>query len=388
MNGRRLLHFLAALLFGLALVGLVVPQPSQAQSLNELLRRQAELRRQADENKRKIEQKQREASNLQGTIADLDDDISYTEGQISNTQSQIETTTAVITELNVEIEQWQNQLNELNERLRVAYIALYELSRTSTVESILQSASLTNLVSQTQYVQAIQTELQRNIEKANTLKSELETKKQTAEAQKAGLDALNQTLNNSRSSLQRKRNQKDYLLQQTQGEQAKYEALLRRLEAQQEILSQEIYEARRRAGAGETITGGSGGYPWAGEPNPYAVDPWLFYKRQCTSYVAWKFWSFYGLDFYNTRPGQGSAWNWPNLARDQGYRTSSAPRVNAIVSWPIGTNMPYGHAAWVTAVNGDGTINVTEYNWVVERGYSERRNVTPGRYGPPTYIYP
>lgn len=50
--------------------------------------------------------------------------------------------------------------------------------------------------------------------------------------------------------------------------------------------------------------------------------------------------------------------------------------------------MPYGHAAWVIAVNGNGTIDVEEYNWTTERGYSKRTNVNPSYYGSARYIYP
>jgi len=388
MNGGRLIYWLSVTVLLLGATVVLVPERSRAQSLPELLRRQEQLRREAEESRKRLEQKKREANDLSGVISSIDGDISYTESQIANTESQIETTSEVINELHSQIEDSQGALDALNERLRVSYVTLYELSQTSTVEILLQADSLNEVVSQAQYLESIQDDLQKKISEANAIKADLEAKRQVAEDQKSELERLRDSLANSKLSLSRQRNQKSYLLQLTRGEQAEYEALLKKLEAQQEVLSQEIYEARRRSGGGESIYGGSGGYPWADEPNPYAVDPWLFYKRQCTSYAAWKFLAVHGQVFYNTRPGQGNAWNWPALARDQGYQTSSTPRANAVVSWGIGPNRPYGHVAWVTAVNPNGTINVTEYNWVIERGFSERHNVDPYRYGTATYIYP
>ena len=53
--------------------------------------------------------------------------------------------------------------------------------------------------------------------------------------------------------------------------------------------------------------------------------------------------------------------NWPSVAHAEGLRTGSQPRVTAVAVWP-GLAPPYGHIAYVTAVHGDGTFDVAEYN--------------------------
>ena len=94
-----------------------------------------------------------------------------------------------------------------------------------------------------------------------------------------------------------------------------------------------------------------------------------------------------GKSFYNTRPGQGSAWNWPALAHDQGFTVSGNPQVGAAISWEAGgLTSAWGHVAIVEAVNSDGTIDVSEYNWI-KYSYSYRKNVTPSDYGSYSYIY-
>lgn len=116
------------------------------------------------------------------------------------------------------------------------------------------------------------------------------------------------------------------------------------------------------------------GYPFA-SADTNTVDPWGFYCRQCTSYAAWYFNAVEGLAWYNTRPGSGSAWNWPALAADQGYSVGSIPRAGAIASWDRGGMFgAYGHVAIVESVNINGTINVSEYNWI-PYAYSQRNNV-------------
>lgn len=128
---------------------------------------------------------------------------------------------------------------------------------------------------------------------------------------------------------------------------------------------------------------GGSGYPFGGIDQP---DPWGFLTRECTSYAAWYWNSVLGKDFINTRPGSGSAYNWPALARDQGYSVSSNPRINAIISWQQSASMPYGHVAIVERVNSDGTIDVSEFNWR-PYVYTYRSGVNPSRYGSYSYIY-
>ncbi len=371
------------------LVLVIIPQVANAATLNELLRQKADLQKQSEENRKKAEAKKRESASLQNLIGDLDGDISYTSNRISNTQNRINLTEKIITDLNGKIGQTEAELTKFNDQLRIAYITLYELAQTSTAEMLLQEDSLSDMVSRAQYLEAIQTSLIDKVKQATAIKDDLSEQKKNNETQQADLQGLRKELESSKAQLAGQRAEKDSLLHETKGEQVKYEELLKKLAADQEKIDRQIYEARRKsAGKGEQIIYGGSSYPWGNESNPAAVDPWFFYKRQCVSYTAWKFQSTYGKTFTNTRPGQGSAWNWPNLARDQGYTVSSTPRVGAVVSWPIGQNRPYGHTAWVEAVNPDGTINVSEYNWVVERGYSERRNVNPYQYGTPSYITP
>lgn len=381
--GQRLFMIVASVAI---LASFASPLKTQAATLQQLLQQQTDLQNQAAANKKKLEQKKKDAANLQDAISGIDDDIAYTQQRIANTQAQITATNAVIDALSTDIASKQSELDTYNSQLKSAYVSLYEMSQVSLMETVLSSNSLSDAVTNAQFVQQLQSDLSQKVTTVTAIKTDLESKRTESQAQKDSLVSLNNDLSQSNKTLSSQKNQKSYLLAQTQGEQANYEALLKKLQAQQESLSSAIYQARLKDGNG-VIGGGSGGYPW---PNAGSsdVDPWLFYKRQCVSYTAWKWQASYGQVFYNTRPGQGSAWNWPALAGDQGYHTSSTPRAGAVVSWPVGSNMPYGHVAWVESVNGNGTINVSEYNWAYSLSFDTRQGVNPYKYGTPTYIYP
>ncbi|SEV99436.1 CHAP domain-containing protein, partial [Aliicoccus persicus] len=62
----------------------------------------------------------------------------------------------------------------------------------------------------------------------------------------------------------------------------------------------------------------------------------------------------------------GNAHNWANAARSQGYSVNNTPSVGAIMVFAQGqggANSYYGHVAIVESVNGDGSINISEWNW-------------------------
>lgn len=386
-TARRVGLFLALVTLGL---GLLLPKAAQASTLTELLKRQNDLQKQAEASKKKIDQKKKEASNLKDTIADLEDDIGSTESQITNTESQIGLTNQVLSQLNTEINQNQDQLNLLNQKLKQAYGTYYELSRVSPMETLIQNQSISAAVTQAQYLGAIQDSLGKDIAKTNGIMADLNAKKAQSEEQKAGLENLNKSLTNQRASLSRSRGQKSYLLSVTQGEQAKYEQLLKQLQSEVASISQDIYKKRQENG-GFLDSSGNGGYIYAGESDTACNsrwDPFGFCFRQCTSYAAWKFNQIHGVPFRNTRPGSGSAYNWPNLAHDQGYQVSSQPSVGAVVSWASTYSGDiWGHVAIVESVYSANDIVVSEYNWSPPLGYSVRR-INPNNYSTPRYITP
>jgi surface antigen len=110
-------------------------------------------------------------------------------------------------------------------------------------------------------------------------------------------------------------------------------------------------------------------YPYRGATS--GVDPWNFYKGQCTSFAAWRVRHNLGLTFSNSYQGQhwGNANHWDNAARAAGIPVSGTPRVGDIAVRNSGT---WGHVAYVAKVNSNGTFYVEEYNHVRSDTYSYR----------------
>lgn len=127
-------------------------------------------------------------------------------------------------------------------------------------------------------------------------------------------------------------------------------------------------------------------YPYPNE-STVNVDPWNFYYRQCTSFIAWRMNRDAGRTtapyyFLNLMHGGrwGNAENWSANATALGFVVNSTPAVGAIAHWNASEIPPLGHVAYVEQINGDGSVNVSEYNFASALNYGTRNNVRPPRF--------
>jgi surface antigen len=105
------------------------------------------------------------------------------------------------------------------------------------------------------------------------------------------------------------------------------------------------------------------GYPYARDcPDAGRrddVDRWRMNTCNCTSYVAWALAANgYRTDWFIA--GAMDAWNWPHVARLAHLAGGTEPRPGAVAVWPRWGR--FGHLAFVTAVDPDGSFDVAEYN--------------------------
>lgn len=107
-------------------------------------------------------------------------------------------------------------------------------------------------------------------------------------------------------------------------------------------------------------------YPavWREPARDRMVDSWQYGNRQCTSYAAWMLWNVHQYSAVEW----GNARDWVDAAQNAAIRTTWEPLVHSVA---VDTSFVPGHVMWVEAVNPDGTIRVSEYNYKPGE-YSER----------------
>lgn len=313
-----------------------------------------------------IKTKKSEQKTLENEIALFDGQIEQLTSQIQSTQNDINKTNAEIEDLVGRIKAAEEDLKVKRETLNEYLRVIYEESNTSPLELVASSDSFSDFVDRSEYLQTMQVKIKDMVEKIKVLKLELENKKKDLEKKKSNLNTLMTDLSLQNRALNDQRNAKDGLLSQTKEQ-------LNDLATQRAALVRYF---------NEILSGGSTSYPYGNPPPANQVcdtgnctaDAYGYFIGQCTSYSAW--WrSAHG------RPvprNLGNANTWAVYARNQGYSVDKNPRVGDVMVMPYVGG--YGHVAIVEAVNGDGTIKISEYNWGLDSRYSVRDSVNPMNY--------
>jgi surface antigen len=115
------------------------------------------------------------------------------------------------------------------------------------------------------------------------------------------------------------------------------------------------------------------------------VDPWGFFNRECTSFVAWRMNRDGGEGTFTNgmqKGHWGNATEWAGNAEHLGFPVNSTPAVGAIAQWDAGEDgvSGDGHVAYVSAVNSDGSVDVEEYNVNEDGNYHVVNNTRAPRY--------
>jgi len=124
-------------------------------------------------------------------------------------------------------------------------------------------------------------------------------------------------------------------------------------------------------------------------PQDSLVDPWQFYNRECTSFVAWRLNSENQVAFDDYWQGQhwGNASHWKAAAVALGIPVDNRPTRGAVAWWAAGSaGSSRGHVAWVQTV-GDGAITIEEYNYLSRGRYDTRTISSSSSLWPSGFIH-
>jgi len=340
-----------------------------------------------------IDSFQANASKLNGQADSLQKELDSLTAQKNVIQSQVDLKQAEHDRLVQRISENEKRIADSQGALGDTIADLYVAGEITPLEMLASSNSIADYVDKETYRNTIRDSLVSTINSIKKLKRELEK-------QKKDVDRVLAEQKMARDELAAKEGQQAQLVAQTRGQQAAYARLVNDRQNQKLSVQKEqqaaIEAAMRRNGSINILPGdpNKGGYPWeAGcwlDANAWShggaygdgSDPLGYGCRQCVSYTAWKV----GQRTGNFPRYWGNANMWPASARASGYTTGSTPRANSVGVISAGQ---YGHVVWIEAVNGDGTVDVSQYNYFNAGGpgwgnYSKMR-VSAATYD--TYIY-
>ncbi len=355
--GRLLQSLLVGVVLVVAFAGVVHPKVKADQFDQQI----KELQSQNNQSQQKIDALRVEAGSLEATINGLNQ-------QIAGLQAEIQTNENKKADLERQIAEAEAELVKQRRVLGQNIKAMYLEGQITTLEMLASSKDLSEFVDKEQYRNSVKDKVKHTLERVADLKNQLRTQKNQVEVlikEKQGLQ----------DQIATQKAEQDRLLGLNQADQAATDQQIKDnfkritdLKRQQAIENMRLF-----GGSGGTI--GGGGYPWGSAAciHTGAVDgacwnyDWAvngsiwnwatggYGYRNCTDWVAFRVRSTGRL----VPSGLGNANSWDDRAPSYGYAVSSLPKEGAAA---VSNSGSYGHVMYVEAVNGDGSIIVSDYN--------------------------
>ena len=208
-------------------------------------------------------------------------------------------------------------------------------------------------------------------QRQNTMRDKISSVVKQVADEKTDVESLLSDMNKESAALAQQRAERSAKVAEYQANAAAAKA---EANAANKKVAQEIAAEIARHNSGGQTGGGEGNtYPWRNVcpgGNMSFMTTWG-YVCQCVSYAGYKASEYWGGAFHYS--GWGNANTWGYYARQAGYRVDSNPAPHTIA---VDTSGVYGHVMWVESVNGNGTINLSEYN-----NYGSSASHLPGDYG-------
>jgi len=290
--------------------------------------------------------------------------INQLQNQINAVQAALAANQAHQAELHQQIVEAQAKIDQQKELLSTDIEAMYVDGGLSTIEQLATSDNLSDYVDKEEYRTGVQNKLDASIKEIIDLQAQLKK-------QKAELDTLVEAEKAENAQLAAAQAEQQQLLAFNEGQQAAYTQQISSNNSQIAELRRQQIIANARFSGGAPGTGPTcgGGYPakWCQIAQDSVIDDWGMYNRECVSYTAFRVAaSGRHMPYWG---GIGNANQWDDNARRAGIPVDSSPRPGDVA---ISNSGFYGHAMYVEAVNGDGTIFISQYNANLDGRFSTR----------------
>ena len=291
------------------------------------------------------------ANAYQAKVSELSAEIAGKEVEIAQTEAEIR-------ELKIEIYNTEVKLLEEQEALAELLVNMHFESDAEPIQILAGSTSISDLAEKAAREEVVK-------EQISVSAAAVKKAKEDLEKDKAEVEELLAQQQEAKEALLAKRTEQQNLVKKFENDAVAYEAEAKAAQEAQRAAEKAEQEAHPELYRGSAYSGANT-YPWQAEcpdkqdyyltywQDAYGVHKIGGYVCECVSYAGWKAYEYYGVAI-----GWGNAYSWDDVARNLGYTVDHNPAPNTIGQADGGV---YGHVFWVESVNGDGSINVTEYN--------------------------
>lgn len=205
-----------------------------------------QLEQKSKEYKSNITSSQKQQKTLKQNIQDLTDELNYLNNQILITATKIDQTDLLIKKLKLEISKQEESIEATKIYIASTIQTINQFDETSTLELLLRNRNFSDFLSQTDYIESLEEEIQKDLDSIQLLKSKLESRHQEQEQKEAELEDLKGDLSSQKSITNGQKNKKETLLTQTKNQEKKYSTLLSETQKKRQETQKEIYELEEK----------------------------------------------------------------------------------------------------------------------------------------------
>ncbi len=248
-------HFLSFLLvfsiFSL-LFFVLVPnaRADEISDLQEQIKKQQEYIQEIEKQKKiyqeKIDSRRKEALTLKNEISIITNQILTTQLEIKEKEERIKKTELKIRSLQLVIQQKQGQIDDIKKQIGYTLQRLSRYENKSYLEILMLNNSISDFFTQINYTKNLERGLQNNLEKLKLIKAGIELQEKDLRTELTKLAWLKTDLIGKRSQLGAERTGRRKLLEETQGAEWKFQALLTEAIREQKMAEREIINAEKK----------------------------------------------------------------------------------------------------------------------------------------------
>lgn len=362
-----------------------------------------ELQGESSKIQKKISRANRQATELEELAQTLEEAIEELDEEIAQSNREIKRTTKKVEGLQVLLDAAHEELDAKKALLRANMRELYKRADVSTFELLASSESFSEFIDEQEYLERLKLSIQDTTEAVLEISLDISGRQN----EQKELLLMQETM---KESLADAREERELLLDETTNEGLRLRKYSQNLTKRQQEINREFLRMSQMIS-----TDGGGGYPWAsalcvytdepdgaclhpddsarhyewyfGNNKKDRLDPWGYFLRNCTSYVAWRSaQEGFALDTAGpNRRSLGDGGSWGDKKNVAKYEELSVGREPKVGSFAVFKLSGFGHVAFVEEISGD-RVRISEYNFAPfgSGGYSER---WIPRYQPSSYVY-
>lgn len=244
------------LIFILVFILLIQPVAIQAQTKEDLDQQVKEKQDQIDKLKVQLTELEGQEKTLKSQLTYIDGQIQLTELRVEQTNTQIKRLNHEIENLSVRIDKLSKTVDVISQLLLVRIVQTYKYGQFSNLALFFSSHGFANYLQRLKYIQVVQTHDKKVLYDLQATKASYNEQKQDKQVRQAEQEKLKKDLERYSKELEEQKKAKGELLRVTQNDEAKYQALIRQLQAEIASISQAISNIKETIGPvekGQTI---------------------------------------------------------------------------------------------------------------------------------------